>query len=270
MSGAADKKRNTWSVFTKPWREKPIPELGAFVKRLGFDGIEFPLRPGYQVEPEQAERGLPALARALGDCGVSIASIAGPTDERTFAACAKAAVPVIRVMAPTRGEHYLEEEARIRRELDALEPLCERYGVTVGIQNHCDDFVGSALGLRRLVEGRDPRHIAAVWDAAHAALVGEPPEHGLDIVWPHLCMVNLKNAYWRRVSGPEAEVARFEHYWTSGRQGLASWPRIAEALRRRSFRGVLCFTAEYSAESEVDRLLAADVAFARPLFEPAG
>ena len=41
-----------FSVFTKPWRTLPLARLGEMVSGLGFDGIEFPLRPGYQVEPE--------------------------------------------------------------------------------------------------------------------------------------------------------------------------------------------------------------------------
>jgi sugar phosphate isomerase/epimerase len=255
-----------FSVFTKPWKTLALPQLGAFLKRLGFDAVEFPLRPGYQVEPENAERGLPELARVLAGQGIRVASIAGPTDERTFAACAKAGIPVIRIMCPIDDGRYLEAETRIRRELDGLVPLCDRYGVTVGIQNHSGGFVANASGLRRLLDGRDPRHVGAIWDAAHNALAGEEPELGLDIVWSHLCMVNLKNAFWRRANGPEAEVARWEHFYTSGRQGIASWPRIAAYLRGRAFRGVLCLSAEYSDGAQVDRLAAEDLAFARSLF----
>jgi sugar phosphate isomerase/epimerase len=142
--------------------------------------------------------------------------------------------------------------------------------VTVGIQNHADFFVSNAAGLRRLLDGRDPRHVAAVWDAAHNALSGEEPELGLDLVWSHLCMVNLKNAFWRRVNGPEAEVAKWEHYYTSGRQGIASWPRIARVLLDRGWQGTVCLTAEYTAADQVNRLAAEDIAFARSLLEGSG
>ncbi|HET6487679.1 MAG TPA: sugar phosphate isomerase/epimerase family protein [Spirochaetia bacterium] len=255
----------TFSVFTKPWKDLGMSELGAFVERLGFEGIEFPLRPGYQVAPENAEKGLPELARVLGDHGVKITSVAGPTDERTFAACAKAGVPVIRIMLRLEKENYLEAEARFHRELQAMVPLCKRYGVTVGVQNHCGEFVNGGTGLRRMLEPYDPKQIAAVWDAAHIGLGGEEVELSLDLVWSHLCMVNLKNAFWRRVNGPEATVAQWEWFWTSGRQGLASWPRIARYLKEKSYRGVICLTAEYTAEDQVNRLIAEDIAFARSL-----
>ena len=35
-------------------------------------------------------------------------------------------------------------------------------------------------------------------------------DSALDVLVPHLCVINLKNAYWRRVSGPEAEVAEWK------------------------------------------------------------
>jgi len=257
----------TFSVFTKPWKTMPIPQLGEFVRKLGFDGIELPVRPGYQVEPHVVEKDLPVAARQLAQAGVRILSVAGPTDEKTILACAAAGVPIIRTMANiSKDEDYLAGEARLQREYDALLPALERYGVTIGVQNHCDRFVGNAVGLRQLIGKYEPRRVAAVWDAAHEALVGSPPDLALDVIWSHLCMVNLKNAFWRRTNGPEAENAEWTHHWTSGRHGLASWPKVVAELKRRAYRGVVCLTAEYSDEHAVDRLIAEDIAYAKALF----
>jgi sugar phosphate isomerase/epimerase len=108
--------------------------------------------------------------------------------------------------------------------------------------------------------------VAAVWDAAHEALSGGLPELAIDAIWSHLCMVNLKNAIWQRTNGPEAEYAEWTHYWTTGRHGLAEWPRVAQELKRRGYEGVVCLTAEYSDRSSVERLIAEDIAFARSIF----
>ena len=255
-----------FSVFTKPWKI-PLPDLAALVKSFGFDGIELPVRPGYQVLPENVAADLPRAARLLREEGVQIFSVAGPTDEATIAACAEAGVPMIRIMAPVGEEGYLASEARLQKDLEKLLPLLERYGVQIGVQNHVDRFICNAMGLRHLMERFDPRRVGAVWDAAHNALNGEDPELGLDIVWSHLCMVNLKNAFWRRVTGPEAEQVTWRPWWTSGRQGLANWARVAAELRRRSYQGVVCLTAEYSDEPAVDRLIAADLIYARSLLD---
>jgi sugar phosphate isomerase/epimerase len=260
-----NEKKIEFSVFTKPWK-MPLAELGEFVAKLGFDAIELPVRPGYQVEPENVAQGLPQAVRHIGRHGIRIASVAGPADAVTIAACAESGVPIIRTMAPIGDEGYLASEARFQKEFDVLVPLLDKHDVKLGVQNHSGRFVCNAMGLRHLIEKYDPRHIGAVWDAAHNALNGEAPELALDIVWSHLCMVNLKNAFWRRENGPEAEYAAWKIYWTGGRHGLASWPRVVAELKRRNYSGAVCLTAEYSDERAVNRLVAQDIAFAKSLF----
>lgn len=260
-------KRFIFSVFTKPWKNISIEELGELVRSLGFDAIEFPVRPGYQVEPDNVLEGLPRLAKELGRFGIKIASIAGPTDEKTFIACSESGVPIIRVMYRVDEDGYQASERRAREDLESLLPLCEKYNIKIGVQNHCGRFVSpNSAGLMRLVERFDPKYIGVIWDAAHNALSGEEPEMGLDIVWSHLYMVNLKNGYWKRMTGPEAEIAEWEVYWTSGRYGLANWKRVADYLKKRNYRGVICLTAEYSAQGEVNRLIKEDISFAKLLF----
>jgi sugar phosphate isomerase/epimerase len=256
-----------FSVFTKPWMTLSLAALGELVAGLGFDGVELPVRPGYQVAPEGVAA-LPEAARVLGEHGVRILSVAGPTDEATIAACAEAGVPTIRVMAPIHGgESYPEAEARYRRTYDALVPLLDKYGVQLGVQNHFGRFVANAVGLQRLVAPYDPRHIAIVWDAAHEALNGNDLDLALDVAWPHLCMVNLKNAYWRRTNDPEAEVADWQVHWTAGRHGQASWPNVVAELKARGYEGTVCLPAEYTDEDAVERLIAEDIAFVRTLFD---
>jgi len=254
-----------YSVFTKSWKQ-PLPVLVKLVKGWGFDGIELPVRPGYQVQPKNVARDLPKAVKQLADAGLKISSIAGPNDEVTIAACAEAGVPVIRIMAPIGDDGYMATEARFRKEFDNLLPLLEKYRVKIGIQNHLGRFICNAMGLRHLIEKYDPRLIGAVWDAAHNALNGEDPEMGIDIIWSYLCMVNLKNAFWQRTNGPEAEQVTWRPWWTSGRQGLANWPRVAAELKRRAYHGVVCLTAEYSDEPSVDRLIASDLIYAKSLF----
>lgn len=256
----------SFSVFTKPWRTKSVGELGEFVKELGFDGIEFPLREGYQLEPAQAER-LPQLAQQFADAGLRIFSVASVPEERVFAGCAEAGIGMIRLMPGIKPElGYRASERAARAELERLLPLCEKYGVKLGNQQHYGNFVVDSSGLRLLLDGLDSAHIGAIWDSAHDALAGQQPEYGLDIVWPYLCMVNFKNAYYRRTNGPEAEAAEWKRYFTSARQGLASWPRAAAYLKQRGYDGVVCLTAEYTNEDDVDRLIRDDIQYARALF----
>jgi sugar phosphate isomerase/epimerase len=257
-----------FSVFTKPWKDVPLAQLAAFVKEAGFDGIEFPLRNGFQLEPADAEKGLPKLAKFFADYGLRIFSVASSLDEKIFSACAEAGVPLIRIMPEISHEAgYMSSEMQLRDKLAKVLPLCEKYGVKVGMQQHYGDFVTDSMGLRHLMEGLNPAYVGAVWDCAHDALAGQQPEFGLDIVWEYLSMVNLKNVYYMRTNGPEASQAEWKRYFTSGRQGMASWKRVADYLKKRNYRGVVCLTAEYTNESELNRLICDDIAYAKSLFQ---
>ena len=256
-----------FSVFTKAWKTVPLDRLGGLVRGMGFEGVELPVRPGFQVAPERAGRDLPAAARKLEAEGVAIRSVASAADEPTIMACADAGVPLLRIMAPIRtDESYAGAEERYRREFDALLPVLDRAGVTLGVQNHAGREVANAIGLRSLIGRYDPRHVAAVWDAGHEALAGNEPELAIDIIWPHLRVVNLKNAIWLQNAEAGAASAEWSAHWTAGRLGLSPWPRVAAELRRRGYAGTVCLTAEYSGAVSVERQAAEDLAFARTLF----
>ncbi|HUZ17233.1 MAG TPA: TIM barrel protein [Spirochaetia bacterium] len=266
----------SFTVFTKPWQDKPLPELARLVRGMGFDGIELPVRPGFQVTPERIMSDLPKAARILADEGLRIGSVAGNCDAATIQACGEAGVPILRVMARvdmTIG--YAATEKQLRSQWDPLLPVLEKSRVKIGVQNHAGQNVGSAIGLMHLIEGYDPKLVGAVLDPAHCGLDGEPEEIAIDIVWTHLAMVNLKNAFRVREVGPEYDDVRWKVYWTNGHQGFTSWPAVATELKRRGYAGDLCLTAEYSnplergdkTGADVEPLAAADLAYARSLFE---
>jgi sugar phosphate isomerase/epimerase len=255
-----------FSVFSKPWKTMPLVDLARHISELGFTGVEFPVRPEFQVEPEDITEGLPEAARIFADHGVTIESVAGPTDEQAIAACAEAGVPIIRICLPIGEDGYLASEARYRREFEELAPTLEEYGVAVGIQNHCHNQVGSCLGVMNIIGDFSPEQFCAVWDPAHNVLAGEIPPQAVDICWSHLRMVNLKNPYWHRNSGPEAYEAEWVKNWTSGRHGIADWPTVVELLKDREWSGPVCLTAEYTTKDELDRLVADDLAYAKLLF----
>jgi sugar phosphate isomerase/epimerase len=256
------------AVFAKPWKSLAIPALGRHMKALGFDWIELPVRPGFACEPETMTASLPQAVAQLAGEGVSVlnVTVALPLDdERLYAACARAGIKLNRVIFERReGENYWEAEKHARQALDAALPLCERYSFQIGIQNHYGQCVPvNAMGMFNLVKDYDPRYIGAIWDPAHNALEGEDPEPALDMIASHLCVVNLKNAYWEKVSPPQADRAAWSVRWVSGRQGRADWQRVAAKLKQIDYSGPVCLSAEYSAGEQVDRLVVEDLAYAR-------
>ncbi len=89
-----------WSMFTKPWPQLPLTELADLVAGMGFDAIEFPLRPGFQVDLADLPRSAVRASSILADAGLRISSVASTPSEPVFEACADLGIPVIRIMAP--------------------------------------------------------------------------------------------------------------------------------------------------------------------------
>lgn len=265
-----------YSVFTKTWNSLSLEELARLFKGMGFDGVELPVRPDAQVKPENVATDLPKAASILADYGLKICSVAGPTDdvaiatyaEAIIATCAEVGRPYVRINVKIQEDGYMATEARWQRKIEGLLPLLEKYNVKLAIQNHVGRCVCNAMGLRHLIERFDPQYVGAVWDSGHSGLCGEEPEMGLDMVWSHLCAVNLKNAFWERINGPEASFAQWKHHLTTGQHGLTSWPRTVAELKRRGYKGVVCIPVEYDDRSvaNANRLTPQDLALAKSLF----
>lgn len=247
---------NRVTVFTKPWPEMSLRELGRFVKKLGFDGVELPVRPGYQVTPEGVAKGLPEAAKVLRDEGVTIGSVAGSTDERTIEACARAGCSIIRVcVGIDMKKGYVASEKQVRKDYDALVPALRRHGVSIGVQNHCDFCVGSAIGIMHLIEGYESSVVSAVLDPAHCAVDGEPPEMAIDIVWSHLSLVNLKSGSHLRKTGPNRAEAAWEIYWSTAQHSGYSWKATVGELKKRGYARDICLPAEYTNEEKGGQLM---------------
>ena len=257
-----------YSIFTKPYKTLSTDELGKKVAAMGFTAIEYPLREGYQVNLSDAENGMASLANSLAEFGISISSVASVEEEWAFAACQAAGCKILRIMAATdKKQRYLDWEKAYIKYLEGIEPLTRKYNVTLGIQNHFGPMLSGTMELKRVVEHFDPKNIAAIWDAAHSGLAGEQPEQALDIIWDNICLVNFKNAYYRRTNGPEAPCAKFEPYFTLGRHGIADYRKIAEYLKNRGYKGDICLPAEYSDEVLVDELAPIELAYVKTFFE---
>jgi len=265
------------TVFTKPWTDA-LPALADRVAGLGLQGVELPVRPGYQVTPETAAAGLPAAARTFAERGLEIRSIAGSIDEATIAACGEAGVPVIRICVaidPAVGFRATVED--YRRRFDALVPVLERHGVAIGVQNHSGAQIGSAAGVLHLIEKYDPKHVCAVLDMAHCAVAGEPTALAVDILADRMRgLANFKSAFHRRVNGPEEEAV-YKVHWTTHRHAGYSWREFVQCLRKVGFAGAYCLPAEYSHPSgkgqrmgdDAIAFLRDDIAFLRTLLAEA-
>lgn len=271
-----------FAVFTKPWKQKALEELAAFVAEMGFNAVEYPLRSGYQVQPQDGVAGMKRLREVFGKEGITVVSIASGidvrfskngnevigVDEGLFEGCREAGCKIIRICQGLQKELSFQQNLdAIRRQYDAMVPLCEKYGVTVGVQMHCGMNIANSAETRLLLDGYDPKHIAAVWDSGHSGLAGSEPDMAISMLWDQLCMVNFKAAYYACKTGPEASEARWDAYWTTARHACGSWRKAVRYLCENGYDGPVCLPAEYSDEANVDEYAAVDLQYIKKLFE---
>lgn len=234
------------TVFTKPWPELPVEQLADLVASLGFDGIELPIRPGFQVEPENMKDELPKAAAIFRDLGLAIQSVATDLTPEAIEACAEAGVPILRTMLSLDPElSYFENVDAFRQQCEGLMAATAGSGVSIGLQNHCDRFASSAVSIMQAIEPLGSDHVSAVLDLGHTGLDGELEDIAIDVCWSRLSMVNLKNSVRERTSVEEG-VQQWRRKWVPGKDGITNWDKGIEELGKRNYTGPICITAEYA------------------------
>ncbi len=269
------KNKNIFTLFLKPWPDKDLYELARLVKYLGFDGVELPIRKNYQVTPKNVSTYLPKAVKIFKQFGLSIRSVTSDPSEYIISVCGDLGIPIIRVMAEIDTKiGYYATEKYLRQKYDKLLPFLDKYGVVLGVQNHCGNMVNSSIGLMHLIEQYDRNLVGAILDIGHCGLAGEPERMAIDIVWSHLVLVNFKNAYWEKITCSNNSEPKWYHHFTLGNQGFASWRKIVNELKRRKYKGDICFSAEYTDTDTLDQiygdkvnnLIEHDLRYARKLF----
>ncbi|MCL2071069.1 MAG: sugar phosphate isomerase/epimerase [Oscillospiraceae bacterium] len=271
-----------FSVFTKPWKNQSLEELGELVRDMGFNAVEYPLRDGYQVQPSDGAKGIVNLCKTLAKFDVTVTSIASGIDvrvtdgkgevigvnEELFEGCGQAGVPIVRICQSLNSAiGFHENYDALRKKYDAVVPYCEKYGVTLGVQMHCGwADITNSYDSYILLKDYDPKVIAAVWDAGHAGLAGESPRYGLDCIWNNLCMVNFKSAHWQDKGKNADGETKWDAFWVTGRNGMGSWKQAADYLKSRNYSGTVCLPAEYSDEANVEQYTREDLKYIKELF----
>jgi len=243
-------------VFTKPWQKQTLEELASIVKSMGFDGVELPVRDGYQVTPKNVSTELIKADKVFKKQGLKILSIAGSMETEVIEAMGKCGIGILRICYPIDiKKGYVESEKALVSKVNELETILLKNKVKIGLQNHFNDFIGSAMGLEHALNQVSEKVSGAVLDFAHCGLDGERIDIAYDIIKKRNIMINMKNAFWFRLNGPDEEEAKWEVNWVTARHGLFSWKEAISILRKDNYEGVICLPAEYNQISGKDLMM---------------
>ena len=253
-------KSNRIIMFTKPWMNESLESLADFVAGLGIDGIELPIRDGYQVTPENIVQTLPKAQQIFKERELVISSIAGSIDERIIGCMGDSGISLLRVCESIdMSIGYFASVRNIRDKIISQQTALRSNKVVVGVQNHYGYMIASAIGLHHLIDEIPADIAGGVLDFAHCGLDGEPVDMALDILKDRLVLANFKSAFRKRVNGPDEIEAEWQVLWSTSGNSTYSWKSAISELVKIGYTGDLCLPAEYGRIGNPKQLMGSEV-----------
>jgi sugar phosphate isomerase/epimerase len=243
--------------FTKTLQPLTVPELIAFCKDVGLDGVDLAVRPGYPVHPENVAAELPRAAKAFRDEGLTVGLVTAATnlidpESKTapalFEACGKAGVTAIKIGYFPYKDRIDDALAQARQRLAGFAKLSARTGVRACYHTHSGSNLGNnAAGLRLLLQDADPHAIGAFVDTGHLAVNGGPFRMELDLVRSWLSLVAIKDMAWERTK------QGWRYRVVPASEGIVRWDEVGQALKERGYNGTISLHGEYETRDLADR-----------------
>jgi sugar phosphate isomerase/epimerase len=258
--------------FTKTLKGLDVKGLVAFFREVGLDGADLAVRPGYPVEPANVATALPAAAKSFRDAGLTVGLATAPTDltdpegkpaRALFEACAKAAVPAVKIGYFPYRPPFEQRLKEARARLEGFARLAERTKVRACYHTHSGANLGNnAAGLRLLLADLDPHHVGAFVDTGHTAVNGGPLRMELDVVRPWLSLLAIKDMLW------EKGRSGWRYRVVPAGQGIVRWDEVGRAVKESRFNGTVSLHGEYEAKdlAERKRLAKEELALLKKLF----
>jgi len=253
ISAAPKKKRARYKIigFSKPFQKLSFDDTADVTAEIGWDGIECPVRPKGQIEPERAGDELPKLVEALKKRGLEI----GVMTTRIHAADQPHTESLLRTAARLgikryRMDYWKYDRSRpvqaqlneIRPKLRELAALNREIGIQGCYQNHSGRaYVGAPVwDLYELIKDLDPKRLAMCFDIGHATAEGGYAwETHAQLMLPRAGAVYVKDFIWTKT-----EKRGWRASWRQLGQGMVD-KAFFKMLKKSSFDGPISQHHEY-------------------------
>jgi len=252
-------------MFAKHMRSLDMAQAAASAARWGLDGLDYPVRAGYAVNPDNFRTALPELVRALRREGLSLPMLTAEgnlTDplgtsyvEPLLGTMMENDVRLLKIgYFPFREEvGYWPSVSDAREALARWEKVARRYAVTVVYHTHSGPYIGlNASSLMHVVRDFDPSCVGAYLDTGHLTISGEEFPMACSIVGEYLKVVALKDM--ARVKDTADGRTVFVRKVFRPGEGATDLRGALRCLVARGFAGPLTIHMEWSRDD--DELLA--------------
>lgn len=199
-------------IFSKHLQFLNYADTASAAAELGFDGVDWSVRPAGHVLPERVETDLPQAVEALRNAGLApllmttaISDSTDATDLRVLKTAASLGFRYYRMNWYRYPDNQSMPEAirAYAQKMAGLGRLNKALNLIGCYQNHAGNLVGaSAWELWELLKDTDPSHTGVQYDIRHATVEGGLSwPNGLRLLQPHLKTIVLKDFRWTRQNG---------------------------------------------------------------------
>ncbi|OHE75799.1 MAG: hypothetical protein A2107_03225 [Verrucomicrobia bacterium GWF2_62_7] len=208
-------------VFSKLYQELKLDfeQAAELTAEAGLDGVDCPVRPKGEIEPERAADEMPRYAEALRKrkldmllITTGINSISTPHAETVLRTAKKLGIRYYRLgFSTNRQKGAATPLSEIKAQLRELAALNKELGLTGVIQNHSPSgrstYVGGDLHeMYDIVKDFNPNQIGVAFDLCHALVVhGDDWGARFDQLKPHIKVAYVKDVKRPRELTPFGE-----------------------------------------------------------------
>jgi sugar phosphate isomerase/epimerase len=272
-------------MFSKMFHPLSVQEMGKTVRDIGFAGVDLTVRPGGHVLPENVTNDLPGAVRTLREEGLSVpmitTGITTANSEHAEQIIATAAASGVRLLKLGYWQYQGFGNAKrqldaARKDLDTLDPLAKKHGVTLCLHTHSGDFLTATTAqVLILLANRDPKAFGAYYDFGHMTLEGGKSgwKIGLDLLSDRLRIVAAKGMGWFCAPGLAGARPEWRDRMVPLRESPVPYEEGFGYLKQIGFGGPVSVHSEYEGDHSWKKLsleqiieqTRVDVAYLKPL-----
>jgi sugar phosphate isomerase/epimerase len=231
------------SVFTVLLPDMNVDEVFRVLHELHYDGVELRVKEDYHVPPDKILPRVKELEGLKARYGLEIPVLGtylSIADRGllmpVFEAAAILGSKGVRVSLgpPLDGQQpYWQLREEIQRQLEALIPSIQQFGVRAFFEIHFKTLIPSPSLAYLLLKEFDPAHVGVIFDPGNMIVEGVASwKVGVEVLGRYLGHVHIKNASWWK-----EETWRWS--WDELESGMVEWEEVMRALWSVKYDGYL-------------------------------
>ena len=237
-------------IFSKHLQFLTYAETADAAAEMGFNGVDWSVRPNGHIIPERVETDLPKAVEALRSAGfaplmmtTAVGEATNATDQRVLRTAAKLGFRYYRMnwYQYAANQSLPESLGAYEQKLAGLSELNKTLNLVGCYQNHAGELVGASVWeLWQMLKGVNQQHMGVQYDIRHATVEGGLSwKNGLRLLEPHIKTIVLKDFRWAQKNG------RWTVENTPIGQGMVDFTSYFRLLKKYELQVPVCLHTEY-------------------------